>query len=51
VIIYLSLLVSILGLLVFVLASNASEAGRLAFAVALLAFLLRISELPTIRNG
>jgi len=41
-IIYLSLLVAVVGLLTYVLASNSKlqEVGRLMFAVGLLAFLL-----------
>lgn len=43
--IYLSLLVSLIGLLVYILAARAEvkELGRLAFACGLLAFLLRFS--------
>lgn len=42
--IYLSLLVALVGLLVYVLAANpeSAELGRLAFAVGLLAFLLTV---------
>jgi hypothetical protein len=45
-IIFLSLLVALSGLLLYVLASNAKvvELGRLAFACGLLAFLLKVSE-------
>lgn len=52
-IIYLSLLVAILGLLTYALSNNpkAMEAGRLAWMVGLLAFLLRIAELPVVRTG
>jgi Na+/phosphate symporter len=44
-IIYLSLVLSIVGLLVYMLSTHAraSEAGRIMFAVGLLAFLLTIS--------
>jgi Na+/phosphate symporter len=44
-IIYLSLLICIIGLLVYVLATNPKtvELGRIAFAFGLLAFLLRLS--------
>jgi hypothetical protein len=45
-IVYLSLLVAIIGLLVYVLASNAKavEAGRLMYFAGLLAFLLKVGE-------
>lgn len=45
-VIYLSLLVAVLGLLVYVLASKAEvkELGRIAYGVGLLAFLLKIAE-------
>lgn len=51
--IYLSLLVALVGLVVYVVASNAkvSELARIAWACGLLAFLLRIAELPSIRKG
>ena len=44
--IFLSLLVALIGLLVYVLSSNAKavELGRLAFACGLLAFLLKCAE-------
>lgn len=52
-IIYLSLLVAIVGVLAYALASNANvkEIGRIAWAVGLLAFLVRIAELPSIKSG
>lgn len=52
-IIYLSLLMAIVGVLMYALSANAkvSEIGRIAWAVGLLAFLLRIAELPQIRSG
>lgn len=45
-IIYLSLLVSVVGVLVYCLASKAElkEIGRIAYGVGLLAFLLKIAE-------
>lgn len=45
-IIFLSLLIAIIGALVYALAGNAkaAELGRLSFACGLLAFLLKISE-------
>jgi hypothetical protein len=51
--IYLSLLVGIVGLLTYVLSSNAKvvELARIAWACGLLAFLLRAAELPSIRGG
>lgn len=51
--IYLSLLVALVGLLAYVLSANAKiqEVGRLSWAVGLLAFLLRVAELPHVRNG
>lgn len=44
--IYLSLLVALLGLLVYILADKPKpvELGRLAFACGLLAFLLKLNE-------
>lgn len=44
--IYLSLLVALIGLLVYVFAANskATELGRLTFACGLLAFLVKFSE-------
>lgn len=52
-VIYLSLLVAILGALAYVLSANAkvTEIGRIAWAVGLLAFLIRIAELPHVKNG
>jgi hypothetical protein len=45
-IIYLSLLVALVGCLMYALAANPKiqELGRLAYAVGLLAFLLRVAE-------
>lgn len=45
-VIYLSLLVAVVGLLIYVLATKAEvkEIGRLSFAVGLLAFLLKVVE-------
>jgi Na+/phosphate symporter len=47
VIVYLSLLVAIVGLLMFALAANQklSEIGRIMFGAGLLAFLLRVVEM------
>lgn len=44
--IYLSLAVALIGLLMYILASNAKvvEIGRIAFGCGLLAFLLKVSE-------
>lgn len=44
--VYLSLLVAIVGALIYVLMSNAKaqELGRIAFGAGLLAFLLKVSE-------
>lgn len=52
-IIYLSLLVALLGLLVYAFAANPklSEIGRICFFAGLLAFLLKIAELPSVRGG
>lgn len=46
IIIYLSLLVALIGVLLYVLATRAElkEIGRLSFAVGLLAFLLKAAE-------
>lgn len=43
---YLSLLVALIGLLVYALTANAKaqELGRIAFACGLLAFLLKVGE-------
>ena len=52
-IIYVSLLVALIGVLMYALAANPKlvEIGRIAFAFGLLAFLLRISKaiVPVIR--
>lgn len=52
-VIYVSLLVAIIGAFVYALSSNAKagEFGRVAFFVGLLAFLIRIAELPAIKQG
>lgn len=51
--IYLSLLVAVVGAMTYALASNVKliELARLAWLAGLLAFLLRIAELPSIRSG
>lgn len=54
--IYLSLLVSIVGLVIYLACKpegtpRGGEVGRIMFAVGLLAFLLRIAELPSIKSG
>lgn len=52
-VIYFSLLIALIGVLMYALAANPKlvEIGRIAFAFGLLAFLLRISEaiVPVIR--
>lgn len=52
-VIYVSLLVAIIGLLIWQLWADAKKAeiGKIMFAAGLLAFLLRVAELPTIRSG
>jgi hypothetical protein len=52
VIIYLSLLVALIGLLMYAFAANPklSEVGRIAFFAGLLAFLLRVTELVNVVN-
>jgi hypothetical protein len=51
--IYLSLLVALVGLVVYALTAQpkVAELARIAWACGLLAFLLRIAELPSIRQG
>lgn len=51
--IYLSLLVALVGLMVYALSSHpkVSELARIAWAVGLLCFLLRIAEVPQLMKG
>lgn len=51
--IYLSLAVALIALAVYLLSSNEKirEPARIAWACGLLAFLLRVAELPSIRQG
>ena len=53
--IYLSLLVSIIGLLLYALVrpenGKVVRIGEIMFAAGLLAFLLRVAELPSVRSG
>jgi len=48
--IYLALLVSVIGLLVYALSTNPkfAEIGRIAYAMGLLAFLLQLSKMITL---
>ena len=52
-VIYLSLLMAVIGLLMYFLAANPKlqEVGRICLFAGLLAFLMRIAELPGIKAG
>jgi len=52
-VIYLSLLVALIGLLMYAFAANPKlqEIGRVSFFAGLLAFLLKIAELPGVKAG